>query len=50
MTAAFDAKAAEFDEGLELEAVLADIVRNRGWSDDLLAYIDRNSEEDFFRF
>lgn len=49
VTAAFDAKAAEFDEGLELEAVLADIVRNRGWSDDLLAYIDRNSEEDFFQ-
>jgi hypothetical protein len=49
VTAAFDAKAAEFDENLRLEVVLENIVRNRGWSDELLAYIDRHNEEDLFQ-
>lgn len=48
VAAAFEAKAAEFNDDRKLQEVVADIVRNRGWSDQILKFIDKHSEDEFY--
>ncbi|NYT79803.1 hypothetical protein H0A71_22815 [Alcaligenaceae bacterium] len=48
VAAAFARKAAEFNDNPKLQNVLADIVRNKGWGEGMLEFIDKHSADDFY--
>ena len=48
VAAAFSAKVAEFSDDRKLQEVVSDIVRNKGWDNQDLEFIDKHSADDFY--